>query len=55
MYSFINEDHKGNKSAKGINRDVNKMNHKEHIYKFFEKKLMSHEMERIQSRSVSSD
>ena len=37
MYSFINEDHKGDKSAKGINRDGNKMNHKEHIYIRFSK------------------
>ena len=38
MYSFIKEDHKGNK-AKGIERNVKKkINHKEYMNILFEKK-----------------
>ena len=51
MYSLIKEDYKRNKKAKEINKDIVKnMSRKKYENKNFEKKQMSHKMERMQSK-----
>ena len=51
MYSLMKEDYKGNKKAKEINKDIVKnMSRKKYENKNFEKKQMSHKMERMQSK-----
>ena len=54
MYSFMKEDDKGDKNAKRITKDIQKMNHKEYINIIFKKKQIRHEMKRLQSKSQQS-
>ena len=51
MYSLIAADNEDNKKAKGVNKNgVKKIRHKKIVDILFDKKIMRHKMERIQSK-----
>ena len=51
MYLLINADSKENKKAKGVNKNVVKnIRYKEYLDVLFNKKMMKHNMKRIQSK-----
>ena len=50
MYSFITADCEENKKAKGFNKNVKRIRHKEFVDVLFNKKMMRHKMKGIQSK-----
>ena len=51
MYSLVTIDNEENKKAKGVNKNVLKnIRHREYIDVLFNKKMIKHNMKRIQSK-----